>query len=69
MHIHLLITRCRILRMKRLNMSLPKEGSRNARGSDEYKSPSPLHPLCDKRQQASGIEDQDYVLEQLVYDH
>jgi hypothetical protein len=45
------------------------EGSGNARGSDLYKSPSPLHPLCAKRQRASDTDDLDYVLEQPVYDH
>jgi hypothetical protein len=34
-----------------------------------YESPSPLHPLCAKRQRASGTEDPDSVLEQPVYDH
>jgi hypothetical protein len=47
----------------------PNEESRNAGGSDLYESPSPLHPPCGKRQRASGTEDLDYVLEQLVYDH
>jgi hypothetical protein len=47
----------------------PNEGSRNAGGSDEYESRSPLHPPCGKRQRASGTEDYDYVPEQLVYDH
>jgi hypothetical protein len=47
----------------------PNEGSGNAGGSDLYESPSPLHPPCGKRQQASGTEDPDYVLEQLVYDN
>jgi hypothetical protein len=47
----------------------PNEGSGNAGGSDLYESPSPLHPPCDKRQQASGTEDPDYVLEQPVYDN
>jgi hypothetical protein len=36
---------------------------------DEYESPSPLHPLCSKRQRASGIEDQNYIPEQPIYDH
>jgi hypothetical protein len=45
------------------------EGSRNAGGSDLYKSPSPPHPLCGQRQRASGTEDPDYVLEQPVYDN
>jgi hypothetical protein len=35
----------------------PNEGSGNAGGLDLYDSPSPLHPLCGKRQQASGTED------------
>jgi hypothetical protein len=47
----------------------PNEGSGNAGSSDSYKSPSPPHPLCAKRQQASGTEDLNYILEQLVYDH
>jgi hypothetical protein len=47
----------------------PNEGSGNAGGSDLYESPSPIHPLCGKRQRTSGTEDPDYVLEQLVYDH
>jgi hypothetical protein len=47
----------------------PNEGSGNAGGSDEYESASPLHPPRGKRQRASGTEDQDYVPEQLVYDH
>jgi hypothetical protein len=47
----------------------PNEESENARGSDEYKSPSPLHPPCGKRQRVSGTEDHDYVPEQLVYNH
>jgi hypothetical protein len=47
----------------------PNEGSRNARGSNEYESPSPLHPPCGKRQRASGTDDPDYVLKQSVYDH
>jgi hypothetical protein len=47
----------------------PNEGSGNAGGSDLYESPSPLHPPCGKRQQASGTEDPDYVLEQPVYDN
>jgi hypothetical protein len=47
----------------------PNEGSGNAGGSDLYESPSPLHPPCGKRQQASGTEDPDYVLEQSVYDN
>jgi hypothetical protein len=47
----------------------PNEGSGNAGGSDEYESPSPLHPPCGKRKGASGTEDQDYVPEQSVYDH
>jgi hypothetical protein len=28
----------------------PNEGSGNARASDSYESPSPLHPPCAKRQ-------------------
>jgi hypothetical protein len=47
----------------------PNMESGNAGGLDEYESPSPLHPPYDKRQKASGIDDQDYVLEQPVYDH
>jgi hypothetical protein len=47
----------------------PNEGSGNVGGSDLYESPSPLHPLCSKRQWASGTEDPDYVLEQPIYDH
>jgi hypothetical protein len=47
----------------------PNERSGNAGGSDLYESPSPLHPPCSKRQRASGIEDLDYVLKQLVYDN
>jgi hypothetical protein len=47
----------------------PNEGSRNAGGSDEYESPSPLHPSCGKKQQASGTDDQDYIPEQPVYDY
>jgi hypothetical protein len=54
--------------MKRLNMT-PNEGSGHEGGSDLYESPSPIHPLCGKRQQASDTEDPDYVLEQPVYDH
>jgi hypothetical protein len=40
-----------------------------AGGSYLYKSPSPLHPLCGKRQCASGTEDPNYVPEQSVYNH
>jgi hypothetical protein len=47
----------------------PNEGSGNAGGSDSYKSPSPCHPPCAKRQRATDIEDPDYVLDQPVYDH
>jgi hypothetical protein len=47
----------------------PNEGSGNAGVLDLYESPSPLHPLCGKRQRASGTEDPDYILKQLVYDH
>jgi hypothetical protein len=47
----------------------PNEGSGNAGGSDLYESPSPLHPLCGKRQQASGTADLDYIPKQPVYDH
>jgi hypothetical protein len=47
----------------------PNEGSRNAGGLDSYKSPSPFHHSCAKRQRASGIDDLDYILEQPVYDH
>jgi hypothetical protein len=47
----------------------PNEGSGNAGGSNLYKSPSPLHPLCAKRQQVSGTEDPDYIPRQAVYDH
>jgi hypothetical protein len=47
----------------------PNEGSGNAGGSDMYESPSPLHPPCSKRQQASDTEDPDYILKQLVYDN
>jgi hypothetical protein len=47
----------------------PNDGSESTGGSDEYESPSPLHPPCGKRQRASGTEDPDYVPEQLVYDH
>jgi hypothetical protein len=47
----------------------PNKGSGNAVGLDEYESPSPLHPLCSKRQRASGTEDQNYIPEQPVYDH
>jgi hypothetical protein len=47
----------------------PNEGSRNAGGLDLYKSPSPLHPPCGKRQRASGTEDPDYISEQPVYDN
>jgi hypothetical protein len=47
----------------------PNKGSRNARGSDSYESPSPLHPPYAKRQRASGTEDPNYILEQSVYDH
>jgi hypothetical protein len=47
----------------------PNEGSRNEGGSDEYESPSPLHPPCGKRQRAPGTEDPNYILEQPVYDH
>jgi hypothetical protein len=47
----------------------PNEGSGNAGSSDSYESPSPPQPSCAKRQQASGTEDPDYVMEQLVYDH
>jgi hypothetical protein len=46
----------------------PNVGSGNAGGSDEYESPSHLHPPCGKTQQASGTEDQDYVSKQPVND-
>jgi hypothetical protein len=46
----------------------PIVGSGNAGGSDEYESPSHLHPPCGKTQQASGTEDQDYVSKQPVND-
>jgi hypothetical protein len=45
------------------------EGSGNVGDSDEYESPSPFHPPCGKRPRASGTEDQDYVLEQPIYNH
>jgi hypothetical protein len=45
------------------------EGSGNAGGLNLYESPSPLHPVCGKRQRALGTEDPNYVLGQLVYDH
>jgi hypothetical protein len=47
----------------------PDEGSGNAGDLDSYESPSPLHPPCGKRQRGSGTENQDYVLEQPVYNH
>jgi hypothetical protein len=47
----------------------PNEGSENGGGSDDYESPSSLHPSCGKRQWASGTEDLDYIPEQPLYDH
>jgi hypothetical protein len=47
----------------------PNEGRGNARGSNLYESPSHLHPLCVRRQRASGTEDPNYVPEQSVYHH
>jgi hypothetical protein len=38
----------------------PNEGSKNEGTSELYESPSPLQPLCAKRQRASGTEDPDY---------
>jgi hypothetical protein len=47
------------------------EGSGNGGSSPSYEIPSPLYPLCGKRQWKVVTEDsdQDYILEQLVYDH
>jgi hypothetical protein len=47
----------------------PNEENGNARGSDLYESPSPLPPLCGKRQRASGTKDPYYVSEQPVYNN
>jgi hypothetical protein len=47
----------------------PNEGILNEGSSNSYESPSPPHSPCAKRQRASGTEDLDYGLEQLVYDH
>ena len=42
---------------------------RNFDSSDSCHSPSPLDPLCAKRQRASDTDDLNYIPKEAVYDH